>query len=574
MVKDLTKSNNNNGGEELCFICAHPTKFWAIAPCEHRICSLCCLRLRGLYNNKACTMCKVEHAYVHITSLPHLGFASTKAVASDEALGMMFESAECKMSVMSAMRLSCPYKGCKTILTNKNDLRRHVNTVHTALLCDICVTHKKAFSFELAVYDNKAALLVHQRDAKAGHPMCKICRAFFYSEDELATHCRERHEPCHICLARKRRLHPTQRTTSSAAFEQDHYHADYLALEEHFQREHFVCRDPICLEAKFVVFENELELKAHMAQVHMDKKLQRSQQRHLQRLDGAFLPSSSAPNQRRPTSNRDVSQPQTANAPTPPHVPQPPPQAVQDSSKFFFPPAGSIQTGSWSLLEGRNEELSVEFSKLHLETASIKALCREYQASKLTARDLIARLHQSLGTELFHKVLPKLVDLQDNPMKKQELAHAYKQQMDKIHAFPPLPHTPIMTSLPPGSALPRSVVKTHGPPIKGRIVHSKPATRPATDPSKNPLALLPGFSTNKAKTQGGPSKPRPVSRDDQEYPSLSPPKSSASPTSASAADLDEDCFVIGGEQPSSANDANAETVGKKKKWKPVLHIGL
>lgn len=321
-------------GEEVCFICAHTTKFWSISPCEHRVCSLCSLRLRGLYQNKACPMCKVEHAYVHITSQPTAPFLSIKTLATDDVLGMKFESPACKSSVLTAMKLTCPQKGCGTVLSSKSDLRRHVSTVHNALVCDICLTHKKAFSFELSLFENKPALLAHQRDLKTGHPMCKVCKSFFYSEDELATHCRDRHEPCHICLARKRRLHLNQRTTSSgtsgALFEQDHYHADYTALEEHFRREHFVCQDPICLEAKFVVFENELELKAHMAQVHMDKKLQRSQQRQLQRLDVGFLPSSSSNNHnnRRPP----VSSPQVSA--TQAEAPLAQPAVIQDSSKF------------------------------------------------------------------------------------------------------------------------------------------------------------------------------------------------------------------------------------------------
>lgn len=561
-------------GEEVCFICAHPTKFWAISPCEHRVCNLCSLRLRGLYQNKACPMCKVEHPYVHITSLPHLDFSSTKTLACDDTLGMKFESVECKSTILAAMQLTCPQKGCKTVLTSKSDLRRHVNTVHASLLCDICLTHKKAFSFELPLYENKSALLAHQRDSKTGHPMCKVCKAFFYSEDELATHCRERHEPCHICLAHKRRLNINQRTTSNQhAFEQDHYHADYQALEEHFRNEHFVCNDPICLEVKFVVFENEIELKAHMAQVHMDKKLQRSQQRQLQRIDVAFMPtynnSSNSFSRSRSTNNTQNSATRVALEP----LMQTPPQ---DSSRFFFPPSGQIQSGSWTLLEARNEELTNEFSKLHLETAVIKSLCHDYQSSKLSARDLMARLHHSLGTLLFQKIVPKLIDLQDMQMKKQELSLAYKQQMDKIHAFPPLPQTQV-TSLPPGSALPRSVVRSHQnvTPIKGRIVYTKPPSRLATDPSKNPLALLPSFSTSKsASLKKSCPKPQPV-RDDQEYPSLTPPKPAASNKSASQSfDQDEDTFVIGASDELNINENAQRSAGRKKKWKPVFHIGL
>lgn len=43
---------------------------------------------------------------------------------------------------------------------------------------------------------------------------------------------------------------------------------DYARLETHFDRSHFMCHDKQCLEARFVVFENEIDLRAHEANVH------------------------------------------------------------------------------------------------------------------------------------------------------------------------------------------------------------------------------------------------------------------------------------------------------------------
>jgi hypothetical protein len=34
---------------------------------------------------------------------------------------------------------------------------------------------------------------------------------------------------------------------------------------DHFQRDHFPCPHPACLEKKFVVFTSQQELKQHMA---------------------------------------------------------------------------------------------------------------------------------------------------------------------------------------------------------------------------------------------------------------------------------------------------------------------
>lgn len=52
---------------EVCFICASPVEHNAVAPCNHRTCHICSLRLRALYKTKACAHCRVsasQHQYV------------------------------------------------------------------------------------------------------------------------------------------------------------------------------------------------------------------------------------------------------------------------------------------------------------------------------------------------------------------------------------------------------------------------------------------------------------------------------------------------------------------------------
>ncbi|GKT89085.1 zinc finger protein [Colletotrichum tofieldiae] len=39
---------------EVCFICAEPIKFHSIAPCNHKTCHICGLRMRALYKTKDC----------------------------------------------------------------------------------------------------------------------------------------------------------------------------------------------------------------------------------------------------------------------------------------------------------------------------------------------------------------------------------------------------------------------------------------------------------------------------------------------------------------------------------------
>jgi hypothetical protein len=87
-----------------------------------------------------------------------------------------------------------------------------------------------------------------------GHPLCGFCGARFYDNDKLYEHCRDKHERCFICDRRDSR--------------QPHYYVDYNALEQHFKADHFMCDDRECLEKKFVVFETELDLKAHRLSEH------------------------------------------------------------------------------------------------------------------------------------------------------------------------------------------------------------------------------------------------------------------------------------------------------------------
>lgn len=90
-----------------------------------------------------------------------------------------------------------------------------------------------------------------------GHPECGFCRQRFYGDDELYAHCRDKHERCHICDRR-------------TEYRQHQYYLDYNALEEHFNAEHFLCLDKECLDKKFLVFESQMDLKAHQLEAHPD----------------------------------------------------------------------------------------------------------------------------------------------------------------------------------------------------------------------------------------------------------------------------------------------------------------
>ena len=60
---EVTKKGNGEEEDveaEVCFICASTVVHNSVAPCNHRTCHICALRLRALYKNKACAHCRVR----------------------------------------------------------------------------------------------------------------------------------------------------------------------------------------------------------------------------------------------------------------------------------------------------------------------------------------------------------------------------------------------------------------------------------------------------------------------------------------------------------------------------------
>lgn len=145
----------------------------------------------------------------------------------------------------------------------------------------LCTRNKKVFTHEHSLFTFKE-LKKHEREGDdlpgapdqsgfKGHPECGFCFMRFYSSDELYNHCREAHERCFICD----RNNYTQN---------QQYYLDYDALVVHFQKEHFLCSEQECLEKKFVVFESEVDLKAHKLEAHA-QGLSRAAKRDARRID-------------------------------------------------------------------------------------------------------------------------------------------------------------------------------------------------------------------------------------------------------------------------------------------------
>lgn len=57
-----TQQADGDGSEaEVCFICANPVAHHSIAPCNHKTCHICGLRMRALYKTKDCAHCRVSY---------------------------------------------------------------------------------------------------------------------------------------------------------------------------------------------------------------------------------------------------------------------------------------------------------------------------------------------------------------------------------------------------------------------------------------------------------------------------------------------------------------------------------
>lgn len=281
-LKDPSGESAQGTEVEVCFICANPVVHQSVAPCDHRTCHICALRMRALYKTKACAHCRTEAATVVFTDdgeKRYVDFSDKDFYEKNENLGIAFESQEILEDTLVLLRYNCPDPSCDVACMGWPDLHRHVRSVHKKMMCDLCTRNKKVFTHEHELFTH-AELKRHEKygddnpgavdqSGFKGHPECGFCRERFYGDDELYAHCRDKHERCHLCDRRTGGQNPQ-------------YYLDYDALERHFGHDHFPCLDTECLEKKFVVFDSEMDLKAHQLQNHpngMSKDVRRDARR-------------------------------------------------------------------------------------------------------------------------------------------------------------------------------------------------------------------------------------------------------------------------------------------------------
>ncbi|KAI3392692.1 hypothetical protein diail_5292 [Diaporthe ilicicola] len=260
-------ANADQDDDDVCFICANPIQHHSVAPCNHTTCHICSLRLRALYKNKDCAHCRTPAPFVIFTddaSKRFEAYTDADISSADENIGIRYTNEDIVGDTVLLLRYNCPDLSCDFAGLGWPDLHRHVRSVHHNKMCDLCTRNKKVFTHEHELFTDKALHkhMAHGDDRPGdvaqtgfkGHPLCGFCGERFYDDDKLYEHCRNKHERCFICDRRDSRS--------------PHYYQDYDALEKHFHKDHFLCLDRECLEKKFVVFESEMDLKAHQLSEH------------------------------------------------------------------------------------------------------------------------------------------------------------------------------------------------------------------------------------------------------------------------------------------------------------------
>lgn len=260
-----------------CLVCYSDLTTRGKTPCEHDdICGVCHLRLRFLHGDKKCPICKSENERLIVDADPTKRFAEYPMWGDEigaefthrKDVGMFFETVYYEHEVLPLFGYGC--QKCDWTAEQEMDsqskkhtplrwLQDHLRTQHRLTLCTLCVDHKRDFVAQLPRW-TPSQLQKHLRQGDGpmsgfiGHPVCEFCKPKrFYDLAFLHQHLHKEHYKCHVC--EKQGL-------------DNQFFKNYKSLEKHFDQQHFLCHDVQCLGARFVVFDNELDLRGHELSVH------------------------------------------------------------------------------------------------------------------------------------------------------------------------------------------------------------------------------------------------------------------------------------------------------------------
>ncbi|KAF5364596.1 hypothetical protein D9758_005587 [Tetrapyrgos nigripes] len=485
-----------------CWICAEPVKYWSVSQCNHRTCHVCALRLRALYKKMECTFCKEAQPTVVFTTSEDQSFTSydLDAMKKDVKLSIAFETQEMMEESLILLRFNCPDTDCDYIANGWQDLKLHVRATHSKLMCDICIKFKKVFAHEHALYTHPQ-LVIHipsmdrrqhpkstPKDQIEGgvHPQCMFCRECFFGDDELYSHMRERHEECFICKRNEIR---------------DQYFLNYDSLEQHFNRDHFPCKQTSCQAQKFVVFNSLLDLQAHMVEEHGAAMTARDR-KDARRIQADFEfeeVGGRGRGRRNQDREREPPPPRQQQQPPPPPAPGPPRPTGGGRRKDFgaaltaeggnpspahssgnTPGPGPSRRESPSPVRGDDDVQDPHAFERHtafltrlqslapnpaMAIPVVKAAIRGYRSSESSAKDLISTVWNVLDRQLDQtaSIINAFVDLLDDEDKKKDLLSSWNSfEVEQRRQFPEL--------------VPSSVGSGYAAITSGRVLNAKHST--------------------------------------------------------------------------------------------------
>ncbi|KAI3389635.1 hypothetical protein SNEBB_001349 [Seison nebaliae] len=259
-----------------CVLCSNKIQLFAYGQCNHVICHVCSMRMRILYNNSDCSICRQKLKKIiinktekqfddlklrnYVNDLTIENFRGTKR---NEGLEQQlhciyFEDENSKKLTMELFEINC--QKCDMInFDSLFDRRMHMHRNHNLHECDICEKSVKEFPFEQPFY-SREELKKHRTEgdknsAMAGHPLCEYCAVRYVDDNELYRHLRLDHFFCHFCV------HDGK--------ERNTYYRGYSDLLEHFKKKHFVCEYGDCKNAQLTnAFVDEIAYIQHRVAHH------------------------------------------------------------------------------------------------------------------------------------------------------------------------------------------------------------------------------------------------------------------------------------------------------------------
>jgi len=270
--------------ENHCVVCTDEAEDWAISDCNHIVCANCSHRMRYLYKDTVCVMCKSKVKKVVVTTKTSRNFDEfdLKTLHYDKQVDTYYTDIITANRFKAFRSLQCPVcfredensLDISSAFESMKNLHLHVRDAHQRVLCDICVAFRKCYVCEQDVFAsdhiNKGGkhgasgqpsaavapkidsgkdqtIKKHVREA---HPLCQYCRKHFFDDDALYGHLQKSHDSCFIC------------ERNGILYQ---YFRNYASLENHYRKEHYMCESPDC---QGIVYDSAVDLQVHNRERH------------------------------------------------------------------------------------------------------------------------------------------------------------------------------------------------------------------------------------------------------------------------------------------------------------------